>query len=171
MKSFLLTGLFFLFCFALDAQEVLDLKGEVDFPWINAYSAYGLEPELAQKAIASYERTYRKAKRKKELNRELRLYALVKEHQLLYAPYVSVRNEEGKLLIVYMDSVSYSKTLVWNYNSEDLTRNQQFLFFEAKGKLLGENAYLLTEFIQMKEVTDPSRSKALSKFAMDVYRK
>lgn len=163
---------FFIFSFFdIDAQEVLELKGEVDFPWINGYSAYGLPKEQAEKGIAFYERAYKKAKRKHQLTHELRLFALVKESNLLYTPYVSIRNDAGKVVVIYMDSAAYKKTFIWNYNEEDLTRKQQFLLFEAKAYPIGENAYLLKEFVQMTEVTDTSRSKALSKFAMDVYRK
>ncbi|WP_343636714.1 hypothetical protein [Fluviicola sp.] len=171
MKSLLLFLLFFGFYSFVSGQEIVELKGEVDFPWINRFSAYGLPEDQAEKELAGYEHAYKKAQRKNRLTDELRLYALLKENNQLYAPYVSIRNDQEKPLVIYMDSASYKKTGVWNYNEEDLTRKQQFLFFEAKGYPIGENAYLLTEFIQIREVTDPFRSKALSKFAMDVYRK
>lgn len=171
MKLLLLLLLFFRFCALISAQQIVELKGEVDFPWINRYSAYGLPGDQAEKELAGYEHAYKKAKRKHRLTDEMHLYALLKENKLLYAPYVSIRTDQEKPVVIYMDSVSYKKTFVWNYNEDDLTRKQQFLLFEAKGYLIGENAYLLTEFIQMKEVTDPSRLKAFSKFAMDVYRK
>jgi len=171
MKSIILTLFLIPFFGTVNAQKILDLKGEVDFPWINGYSAYGLDNERAQKEISSYEHAYKKAKRRKELSKELCLYELVKREKLLYSPYVSIITEQEKTIVIYMDSAAYAKTLLWNYNHEDLERKQQFLLFQAKGYWLGENAYLLTEFIQLSEVTDPSRSKALSKFAMDVYRK
>jgi hypothetical protein len=115
-------------------------------------------------------RRYKKSKRKKELNGELLLFALVKKHQLQLKPYVIVNNPKGERMIVYMDSASYQKTEVWKYICEDLVRNQQYLLFEGKGIWLGENAYLLTEFNQIALIKDTTRSMAASKFAMDVYR-
>jgi hypothetical protein len=167
---------FILFCcilcfFGSQAQESCVLKGEIDFPWFNHYSAYGLNDTLAEKSIALYERHYKKAKRKKEVDNELLLFALVKKHQLLFNPYVILTNCEEERIIIYMDSASYQKTEIWKYNAEDLVRNQQYLSFEAKGIWLGENAYWLNEFNQISLIRDTSRSKASSKFARDVYRK
>ncbi|MGV3610017.1 MAG: hypothetical protein ACO1N0_03640 [Fluviicola sp.] len=171
MKSIgLIFFLFPVFSILHAQQELIDLKGEVDFPWINGYSAYGLDKERAQKEIAIFERSYKKAKRNKELSSELRLYELVKEKQLLYSPYVSVITEQKKIIVIYMDSATYAKTMIWNYKYEDLVIKQQFLQFESKGYWLGENAYLLTEFKQLTVIEDSSRRIANSKFAMDVYR-
>ena len=170
MKAFILLCCILRF-FGSQAQELCDVKGEIDFPWINQYSVYGLNDTLAEISIAFYEQHYNRAKRKKELNNELLLFALVKKHQLLFNPYVVLTNCEEGRIIVYMDSASYQKTEIWKYTSEDLLRNQQYLSFEAKGIWLGENAYWLSGFNQISLIRDASRSKAASKFAMDVYRK
>ena len=101
----------------------------------------------------------------------MRLFALIKEHDLLYNPYVIVRGFKDEETIVYMDSATYRKTFVWTYNFEDLTANQSYLWFRAKTSRLGENAYWLTEFNGISLIQDTTRSKYTSKFAMDVYRK
>ncbi|MNK02217.1 hypothetical protein D3C87_200370 [compost metagenome] len=164
--------IFFVACFSFaQAQEIYFLTGEVNFPLLNNYSAYGLDHALAEKIRASYEQDFKEAKRKNELDYELRLFALVSEKQLLYSPYVLIRNAEEKNLIVYMDSASYALTMVWNYENEELIKNQQFLLFEGKGTWLGENAYWLTEFGQLTLKEDKSRSLVSPKLAMDVYRK
>ncbi len=166
-------SLFFLFqycCFS-HAQESCDLKGEIDFPWLNYYSAYGVDDTLAAKMIGMYDSHYRKSKRKRKLDHEMRLFELVKKRSLLFNPYIIVNNKDTGRCIIYMDSASYAKTFLWNYNHEDLTANQQYLWFEAKGTWLGENAYWMTEFKAITLIEDKSRSQAGSKFAMDVYRK
>lgn len=153
------------------AQETCELNGEIDFPFINHYSAYGLNDTLAEKSIAIYERSYSKTKSKKKSHKDLELFALVKKHHLLFNPYVIVMDKQGKELIIYMDSASYQKTDVWNYHWEELTTNQNYLYFEGKGVWLGENAYWLTEFNQVTLMEDKNRFLAGAKFARDVYRK
>lgn len=154
------------------AQERCDLKGEVVFPWINQYSGYGMNDTLAQKLISAYESTYnRSSSRKKKENYELSLFALLRERKLLFNPYVIIKNTEGEELILYMDTLDYQKTLVWNYNFEELTTNQNYLFLTAKGIWLGENAYWLTDLYQLTLLEDKIRTRSTSKFAMDVYRK
>ncbi len=155
----------------LHAQEFCELKGEIDFPFFNYYSAYGLNDTLAKKAIAAYERNDRKVKSRKNRNYDQKLFALVKKHHLLFHPYVIVTDKEGEQLIIYMDSASYQKTAVWNYNWEDLTKNQNYLYFEGKGTWLSENAYWLTEFNQIVLAEDKTRLLAGAKFARDVYRR
>ena len=147
------------------------MKGEIDFPFFNHYSAYGLNDTLAKKAIAVYERNEKKATLKKQSNKDLKLFSLVKKHGLLFHPYVIVTDKQEEQLIIYMDSASYQKTKVWNYNWEDLTRNQHYLWFEGKGIWLGENAYWLTEFNQLTFMEDKNRLLAGAKFARDVYRR
>lgn len=170
MKTFL-----FLFCLLLfslvRAQRTLDVSGEIVFPFINQYSAYGLSKKSAKKSIKLYEKLYEKAEKENNLSDEMRLFALVKERGLLYNPYVIVRGSLDEEIIVYMDSATYQKTLVWNYKFEELTASQSFLWFRAKTSRLGENAYWLTEFNGIYLIQDATRSKHTSKFAMDVYRK
>lgn len=170
VKIFILMFCLFHFCCS-HAQESCELKGEIDFPFINHYSAYGVNDTLAERVIAIYERNYRKAKSTKKTDKDLQLFALVKKHHLIFSPYVIVQNKEGERLVIYMDSVTYNKTGLWNYNYEDLTTNQNYLWFEAKGIWLGENAYLLTEFNQMTLMEDKNRVLAGAKFARDVYRR
>ncbi len=170
MRIFILILCLFHFCYS-HGQESCELKGEIDFPFINNYSAYGVNDTLAERAIAVYERNYKKAKSTKKTDQELQLFALVKKHHLLFNPYVIVQNQEGERLVIYMDSASYQRTGVWDYNYEDLTTNQNYLWFEAKGIWLGENAYLLTEFNQMTLTEDKNRVLAGAKFARDVYRR
>jgi hypothetical protein len=169
LKKFIL--LCCLFTFSAQDQEPGELSGEIDFPFFTYYSAYGLHDTLAQQGIAMYESNYRKAKRKKNLNPDLCLYELVKKHGLLFNPYILITNRKGEELVIYMDSVSYQKTGIWNYNDQDLRANQHYLWFEAKGIWLGENAYLLTEYTRITLMEDKSRSKGLSKFGKDVYQK
>lgn len=157
-----------LLCFLCShAQEPCELKGEIDFPFFNHYSAYGLNDTLAKKVIAVYERNAKKAK----TNKDQKLFALLKKHGLLFHPYVIITNKQGEQLIVYMDSASYQKTDVWSYNWEDLTRSQHYLWFGGKGTWLGENAYWLTEFNQLTLMEDKNRLLAGAKFARDVYRR
>ncbi len=145
MKTILL--LFFLIRISfIHAQGIPDVKGEIVFPFINQYSAYGLDKKSAKKTIAFYENCYQKAKRTNELNDEMRLFVLVKERSLLFSPYIIVRGSLDEETIVYMDSATYQKTLVWDYNAEELNANQNYLWFEARTSWLGENAYWLTEF-------------------------
>lgn len=152
-------------------QGILDVKGEVVFPFINQYSAYGLDHKSAKKSIRLYEHLYGKAKKEHDLSDEMRLFALVKERNLLFYPYIIVRGSLEEETIVYMDSTTYQKTFVWEYKFEELTVNQNYLWFHAKTKRLGENAYWLTEFNGIFLLQDTTRSKYISKFAMDVYRK
>lgn len=170
MRNFILIFCLFPF-FCSYSQESCELSGEIDFPFFNYYSVYGLPDTLAQAGIAIYESNYKKAKSMKKMDADLRLFELVKKHSLLYNPYVIVLDNRGKELIIYMDSVSYQKTGLWNYNESDLIRNQNYLWFEAKGTWLGENGYFLTEYnlIILKE--DKSRSQGLSKLGKDSYQK
>ncbi|MNU64357.1 hypothetical protein D3C71_536340 [compost metagenome] len=170
MRIFILTFCLFRF-FSSHAQESCKLSGEIDFPYLNHYSAYGVNDTLAERAIAVYERNYKKAKSKKKQDQELQLFALVKKYHLFFNPYVIVKNNQGEELIIYMDSVTYQKTFVWDYHYEDLTANQNYLWFEAKGIWLGENAYWLTEFNQITLMEDKNRRLVGAKFARDVYRK
>ena len=153
------------------SQGLCELKGEIDFPFFNHYSAYGFNDTLAQKAIAIYERNERKAKSEEKSSKDLELFALVKKHHLLFHPYVLLKDKEGEQLVIYMDSASYLKTNVWNYNWEDLTKNQSYLYFEGKGTWLGKNVYWLTEFNQIVLTEDKTRLLAGTKFARDVYRR
>lgn len=170
MKT-LLTLLCLLRFLSASSQGTLDVSGEIAFPFINQYSAYGLSEKSAKKSIKLYEKLYEKAKKENNLSDEMRLFALVKERGLLYNPYVIVRGSMDEETIVYMDSAAYQKTFVWTYNFEDLTANQSYLWFRAKTTWLGENAYWLTEFNGISLIQDTTRSKHTSKFAMDVYRK
>jgi hypothetical protein len=153
------------------SQGTLDVKGEIVFPFVNYYSAYGLSKKSAKKSIKLYENLYEKAKKENSLNDEMRLFALVKERGLLYNPYVIVRGSLDEETIVYMDSATYQKIGVWNYKFEELTANQNYLWFMAKTTRLGENAYWLTEFNGISLLQDTERSTSISKFARDVYRK
>ncbi len=153
------------------SQGTLDVNGEIVFPFINYYSAYGLSKKSAKKSIKLYDKLYEKAKKENNLSDEIRLFALLKERGLLYNPYVIVRGSLDEETIVYMDSTTYQKTFVWNYRFEELTASQSFLWFRAKTSRLGENAYWLTEFNGISLIQDTTRSKYTSKFAMDVYRK
>lgn len=153
------------------SQGTLDVRGEIVFPFISQYSAYGLSKRSAKKMIKLYEHLYKKAKKEDDLSDEMLLFALVRERGLLFTPYVIVRGSLDEETIVYMDSATYQKTGVWNYKFEELTANQNYLWFRAKTTWLGENAYWLTEFNGISLVQDTTRSKHLSKFAMDVYRK
>ena len=170
MKT-LLTLFFLLRFLSAGSQGTLDVSGEIVFPFINQYSAYGLNKKSAKKTIKLYEELYEKAKKENNLSDEIRLFALVKERGLLYNPYVIVRGSLDEETIVYMDSTTYQKTFVWNYRFEELTASQSFLWFRAKTSRLGENAYWLTEFDGIYLIQDTTRSKHTSKFAMDVYRK
>lgn len=170
MKT-LLTLLCLLRFLSASSQGTLDVSGEITFPFINQYSAYGLSEKSAKKSIKLYEKLYEKAKNENNMSDEMRLFALVKERGLLYNPYVIVRGSMDEETIVYMDSATYQKTFVWNYRFEELTANQSFLWFRAKTSRLGENAYWLTEFNGISLIQDTTRSKYTSKFAMDVYRK
>ena len=63
--------IFFVACFSFaQAQEIYFLTGEVNFPLLNNYSAYGLDHALAEKICASYEQDFKEAKRKNELDYE-----------------------------------------------------------------------------------------------------
>lgn len=170
VKAFLV--LFYLIQFpSIWSQGTLDVKGEIVFPLINQYSAYGLSKKSAKKSIKLYENLYKKAKKENNLTDEMRLFALVKDRGLLYHPYVIVKGSLDEETIVYMDSATYQKTGAWNYKFEELTASQSYLWFMAKTTRLGENAYWLTEFNGISLLQDTERSQSISKFAMDVYRK
>ncbi|TSJ42389.1 hypothetical protein [Fluviicola chungangensis] len=153
------------------AQGILDISGEIVFPFINYYSAYGMSHQSAKKSIRFYEKLYKEEKEKDELSDEMRLYALIKEKGLLFNPYIIVRGSLDEVTIVYMDSTTYQKTFIWNYKEEELRANQSYLWFYARATRLGENAYWLTDFYGIKLIRDTIRPKVVGKFAMDVYRK
>lgn len=157
--------------FKVQTQGVLDVRGEIVFPFINHYSVYGMAYKSAKKLIRFYEKQYKEATRKNDLNDEMRLYALVKEKGLLFNPYVIVRGSLDQETIVYMDSATYQKTFVWNYKEEELRANQSYLWFQARTTRLGENAYWLTDFVEIRLIRDTTLSRTMGKFAMDVYRK
>lgn len=170
MRTILL--LFFLVQISfIHAQGILDVRGEIVFPFINYYSAYGMDHKSAKKSIRFYEKIYKKEKKENVLSDQLRLYALVKEKRLLFNPYIIVRGSLDEEIIVYMDSATYQKTYVWDYKDEELNTNQSYLCFEARTFWLGENAYWLTEFKGITFIHDTSRAVVHTKFAMDVYRK
>jgi hypothetical protein len=171
----ILRNFILIFClspfFGSYAQESCELSGEVEFPFFTYYSVYGLQDTLARQGIAIYESNYKKAKSKNKLNKDLQLFALVKKNGLLFNPYVIVIDNKGKELVIYMDSATYQKTGLWNYTDHDLIANQHYLWFEATGIWLGENAYLLTEYNQIILMEDKSRSQRFSKLGKDVYQK
>lgn len=153
MKHIQLIILFLLLVSCAEQERISTIEGDLYFDTDKIGSFYGMPDSTIQQMQQAIDSLYQQQDRSG--NEEfLAVYESLKEHDMLYKPFVDVYMPSDSVIKLYLDTADYHQLDIFDYH--DLIRQKKKVHIEARTHIIRKGFYECVELTKVELVEGPT---------------